>query len=262
MSNTSQPHLIFLHGFLGQADEWQPLLALLPEALRKRCHCLDLPGHGKNLQTVRTFQECNRWLTQEITARGLQQVVLYGYSLGARLSLHYAATSEQTLSSAAHTLCGLVVESGHPGLTDTQACQQRASQDALWVRRLRREPLSEWLAAWYQQPVFAELDAQARAELITQRSRNSVPHLVRMLAATSLARQPDMRPWLRQTRLPLLYLSGERDPKFAQLACQLSQECATLSHLSLPQAGHNIHHAQPQALATALQAWLATHGWS
>ncbi|MGL4205601.1 MAG: 2-succinyl-6-hydroxy-2,4-cyclohexadiene-1-carboxylate synthase [Aeromonadaceae bacterium] len=261
MSNRSLPHLIFLHGFLGQADEWQPLLALLPEALRGRCHCLELPGHGKNRQTVRDLQECNLWLTQELEARGVTHMVLYGYSLGSRLALHYAATSAQTLPSPP-TLCGLIMESGHPGLTAPEARQQRASQDALWARRLRREPLPSWLAAWYQQPVFAELDAQTRAELIALRSRNSGPQLARMLTATSLARQPDLRPWLRQTQLPLLYLSGERDPKFAQLACQLSQECATLSHLSLPQAGHNIHHAQPQALAAALQAWLAEQGWS
>lgn len=261
MSSLTQPHLVFLHGFLGRADEWQPLLTLLPEPLRARCHCLDLPGHGSNGLTVRNLHECNLWLTLELTARGLQQVVLYGYSLGARLALHYVASSAQ-LPTSSPALWGLIVESGHPGLTDTKARQQRARQDARWVRSLRRDPLPAWLAAWYQQPVFAELDAQARSELIALRSRNSGPQLARMLTATSLARQPDLRPWLRQTQLPLLYLSGERDPKFAQLACQLSQECATLSHLSLPQAGHNIHHAQPQALAAALQAWLAEQGWS
>ena len=82
----------------------------------------------------------------------------------------------------------------------------RARQDAHWVRRLRREPLPQVLADWYRQPVFAHLNEPERAALIALRSRNHPRALAKMLAATSLARQPDLEPWLRQTALPLAYV--------------------------------------------------------
>ena len=42
-----RPLLLFLHGFLGAAEDWQPVM----QALCARCRCLavDLPGHGQTM---------------------------------------------------------------------------------------------------------------------------------------------------------------------------------------------------------------------
>ena len=43
-SSTGHAPVLFLHGFLGGAEDWAPLLAAL--GLERRCVALDLPGHG------------------------------------------------------------------------------------------------------------------------------------------------------------------------------------------------------------------------
>jgi 2-succinyl-6-hydroxy-2,4-cyclohexadiene-1-carboxylate synthase len=37
--------LVLLHGLLGDADDWRPVIQALPGV---PCHALDLPGHGRN----------------------------------------------------------------------------------------------------------------------------------------------------------------------------------------------------------------------
>ena len=113
----------------------------------------------------------------------------------------------------------------------------RASHDASWVQRLRHEPLPCFLEAWYRQAVFSDLDEQERRRLIARRRQQDGRRLARMLAATSLARQPDLRPWLKNNLAPLLYLSGERDGKFTALGRQLTAACPSLEHGVLAEAG-------------------------
>lgn len=43
------PVCVFLHGFLGDKEDWQPIMRAL--ALTHRCVALDLPGHGKTQVT-------------------------------------------------------------------------------------------------------------------------------------------------------------------------------------------------------------------
>ncbi|MDE0448470.1 MAG: hypothetical protein OXH96_17540, partial [Spirochaetaceae bacterium] len=40
----ARPPLLFVHGFLGEAADWDGLCALLGEDFS--CDCLELPGHG------------------------------------------------------------------------------------------------------------------------------------------------------------------------------------------------------------------------
>lgn len=45
----SRPVCVFLHGFLGDKEDWLPIMRAL--ALTHRCVALDLPGHGRTLVT-------------------------------------------------------------------------------------------------------------------------------------------------------------------------------------------------------------------
>ena len=275
------PRLVLLHGLLGSAQDWQPLLQALPASLRQQALALDLPGHSPAAGPAVDFAHWPAWLDQRLKAHQVGDFILLGYSLGGRLALHYsatvhaatihAATAEAATIHAATNdavitdtatpanrprLCGLIVESGHPGLVGIDERRLRARQDARWVRRFWREPFTEVLADWYQQPVFAELDATQRQQLIALRGQQDGRAIARMLAATSLARQPDHRAWLADSVLPTLWLSGARDQKFSALACQLARDCPRLAADLIAHAGHNVHRDAPEAMAARLQAWL------
>lgn len=283
----ASPRLVLLHGLLGSAQDWQPLLQALPASLRQQALALDLPGHSPAAGPAVDFAHWPAWLDQRLKAHQVGDFILLGYSLGGRLALHYSATVHAATIHAATTeaatvhaaaagtattdaaasadqprLRGLIVESGHPGLANSNEPRGaderrlRARQDARWVRRFWREPLPEVLADWYQQPVFAELDVAHRQQLIALRGQQDGRAIARMLAATSLARQPDHRAWLAKSALPTLWLCGARDQKFSALACQLARDCPRLALGQVANAGHNIHRDAPEAMAARLQAWL------
>lgn len=242
------PQLVLLHGFLGDPTDWTPLIQALPGI---QCHALTLPGHGHLAQqqhVIPPLSGFNQWLQQEICARQLTDYHLLGYSLGGRLAMQFAANNPTGLRS-------LMIENAHPGLTTEEAREQRQRQDAQWARRFYREPLPDVLADWYRQPVFQDLDADARRQVIQARSGNHGPSLASMMCRCSLARQPDYRGWIKATHLPFLYLCGQNDLKFQHIATQLAELNPQIRLHRLP-GGHNLHRAQPDRMAHLIRDWI------
>ncbi len=248
--------LVFLHGFLGTPTEWLALLDRLPAAWRQRCHCLTLPGHGPEAPDAMPWPLLADWLDHELARRQIRRAVLYGYSLGGRLALHYATSAQSLHTDGRSKLAGLVLESANPGLTSPEARRERMHSDALWVQRLRRESLRSVLEGWYRQPVFSDLTPARREELITLRSQHEPRRLAHMLAASSLARQPDLRPWLQSSELPIFYLYGAADLKFATLASELLTACPAMQGAQIQAAGHNLHLTHADEVAAVLVPWL------
>lgn len=243
------PQLVLLHGFLGDSTDWTPLIQALPDI---QCHALTLPGHGnlahQTQASIPRLPEFSRWLQQEIRARQLTDYHLLGYSLGGRLAMQFAASSPDGLRS-------LMIENAHPGLTTIDARHQRQQQDARWARRFYREPLPDVLADWYRQPVFEDLDAEARHQVIQARAGNQGPSLAAMMCRCSLARQPDYRCWIKATNLSFLYLCGQNDLKFQHIATQLAEPNPQITLRQLP-GGHNLHRAQPDLMAKIIRDWI------
>lgn len=235
---TGRPWLVFLHGFLGDPDEWRPLATRL--APQHPCLLLRLPGHGPMPQPLPRGSGFD-WFAGELDATLSQLAItrywLIGYSLGGRLAACCASREPAGLQ-------GLWLESSHPGLADEAERQQRWRQDRHIAAALRRQPFEAWLAQWYRQPVFASLSDAQRRQLIDRRRNNQPAALARMLLATSVARQSDLRPWLARTGLPVGYLYGQRDHKYAALAEQLRRRHPHIRMAGLD-SGHNVHFEQP-----------------
>lgn len=241
-----KPWLVWLHGFLGSHTEWLNVAHHLPFA---RHLLVDLPGHGASAAcTVSDFAAVSHQLNHTLAYQQVDYYWLIGYSLGGRIAMYHACYSQPP------GLCGVVVEGAHPGLVHRAECQTRAQSDAQWARRFCQQPLTQVLSDWYQQPVFASLSAQQRADLIALRSQNNASALAAMLLATSLATQPDLRQPLSQLAIPFYYLCGEHDAKFRTLAHELTAPCQLISD-----AGHNAHRENPQQVATQLSQLLGKH---
>lgn len=238
--------LVMLHGFLGSQNDWQPLIAELPD---HPCLALDLPGHGQHSnQPIPTVDDFPLWFAQQLQSRGIREYHLMGYSLGGRLAMRVAATEPAGLRS-------LIIENAHPGLTDATSRHTRAQQDEQWAARFVNEPLLSVLQDWYEQAVFSDLSTQSKQELVTLRAENNPTALATVLRDYSLSRQPDYRHWIKTTSLPLLYLCGTEDHKFQSLGKALQQSTPALT-LSVLFGGHNLHRANPTAMASVLREWL------
>ena len=111
-SAVEQPPVLLLHGFMGAADDWRPLMQSL--GLQRRCVALDLPGHGGTAVTASSngssssssssssggsgssqeaysLEAAAAAVAALVQQEGLEGCQLVGYSLGARLALLLAA---------------------------------------------------------------------------------------------------------------------------------------------------------------------------
>nr|WP_228302110.1 2-succinyl-6-hydroxy-2,4-cyclohexadiene-1-carboxylate synthase [Klebsiella aerogenes] len=236
--------MVFLHGFSGDRDEWRTVGEAFPAWPRLY---LDLPGHGGSADiAVDGFTGVSELLQATLNSYNILDYWLVGYSLGGRVAMNFACQPRAGLR-------GLIVEGGHPGLQDEASRQARLINDSAWAERFRREPLAQVFADWYQQPVFASLDAAQRASLVALRRRNNGATLAAMLEATSLARQADLRPSLQARDFPFHYLCGERDAKFRAIAQALAADIHIIHH-----AGHNAHRDNPAAVIACLAQFLAS----
>ncbi len=242
-----RPWLIWLHGLLGNNNEWRVIASRCPEWPSL---AIDLPGHGDSVAVVCTsFDDISAQISATLQMHGIERYWLVGYSLGGRIAMYHACHGEP------RGLQGVIIEGGNPGLADATQRELRLAHDTAWAERFRREPLAQVLADWYQQPVFANLSAVHRDALIDARSDNAGAAVADMLEATSLGRQPCLAPQLQQLAVPLVVLCGADDHKFQQLTRD-----AGLPLRIVPQAGHNSHLANPQAFAAELRNFLVNPG--
>ncbi|ARZ00411.1 2-succinyl-6-hydroxy-2,4-cyclohexadiene-1-carboxylate synthase [Yersinia ruckeri] len=238
------PWLVWLHGLLGNGADWLPVVEACSEYPSL---LVDLPGHGGSVaQTTRDFSAVSTQLDALLTAHNIQDYWLVGYSLGGRIAMYYACHADDG------RLRGLLVEAANPGLEEDVLRRERLQHDVSWASRFRQEPIQQVLADWYLQPIFADLTASQRQQLVDLRSVNRGSAIAAMLEATSLGHQPYLLPALRQLSLPFAYLCGEQDHKFQQLAYQYRLPLCTIA-----EAGHNAHRANPGAFAAQVRSFLS-----
>ncbi len=240
--------LVWLHGLLGKGDDWLPVV----EACNQYPSLvIDLPGHGRSADVALTrgFAEISHLLSATLSQYHIHDYCLIGYSLGGRIAMYHAIYGES------EGVRGLLVEGGNPGLFSRQEREARLQHDQCWAQRFRQEPLASVLADWYQQPVFADLTAVQRQQLIQLRSQNSGERLANVLENVSLGRQPWLIPDLQQITFPFSYLCGEHDLKFQRIAQQYQLPLTTI-----PQAGHNAHDGNPAAFSSAVNHFLSLFG--
>ncbi|WP_119394534.1 alpha/beta fold hydrolase [Salinibius halmophilus] len=216
--------LLFLHGLLGQASDWDQVIT----ALDGDATAITLPRLA--VDNISQYAE-QLWQQLDIN----EPVHLVGYSMGARIAMHWL--KQPWVQSA-------VFEAGHPG---NGADAKRLAHDYDWADKLRKWPIHTWLEAWYQQGVFngQTIDIDALASSIDPTLQ------AYFLRTLSVAKQADLTNLLAMK--PVTYVTGECDQKYTRLAAKLPVS----RHRIVAGAGHNIHASQPMALAAEISQHLS-----
>lgn len=212
--------LIFLHGFLGEPDDWLPLT----QFLNLPYQCLLLPGHK-----MRPFDL--NLSPQEIP----YGTTLVGYSLGGRLAMHFALRFPKHVK-------GLILLSANPGI-ETQL-EQRKEQDEKWAQCLEKDGLDSFLEKWYSMPLFNTLKID-----LNRRKGHDPCSLARILRELSPAILPNLWPRLKDFSCPLLFLFGEGDIKYQSIGTRLENEGFAVAWAA---AGHALHLENPRWCADIL----------
>jgi len=164
-----------------------------------------------------------------------------------------------------YQLQGLVIESASPGIEDELERLERYQQDVERALELSIQDFDHFLHRWYEQPLFASLRQHPQfQQLMEQRFQNNDPlQLAAVLKVLSVAQQPSYWQWLGATTLPVLFLAGEKDPKYVAIA----QRVAALQNPAVrveivPGAGHMIHFEAPERFVQLVERFLSQLWWA
>lgn len=189
-----------LHGFLGLPSDWK-------EFNFESCSSHDLsnpaiaPNHDGFWGWAKRFNQ--------FTAP--QNDVLMGYSLGGRLALHALLDQPQKWKAA-------VLISANPGLQSIEQKDERLKADKQWAQRFIHEPWNHVLKAWNDQEVFKG----KQFPLSRDEHQFSRLHLSFLLTTFSLGLQEDLTSLIHQLNLPILWVCGQQDSKFCELAQKIT----------------------------------------
>lgn len=242
--------LVFLHGFTGAPASWQAVIDALPETARAAA--VALPGHHPRVPVLPGFEANVDQLASALDAAGLRACHLVGYSLGARTALGLALSHPRLLARL--SLVGV-----HPGLESAPERQQRIDKDRAWIDLLRDRGLDAFLDAWERQPIFASqesLPAQLRGRQRRIRASHDPEALARSLEHMGLGAMPAYGPRLAELPVPVTWIAGARDHKFATLARAAVEQLAHAGRPAtlalVPDSGHNVPLERPIELAALL----------
>ncbi|HKO59151.1 MAG TPA: alpha/beta fold hydrolase [Thermoanaerobaculia bacterium] len=181
---------------------------------------LGLPSDWDFLGEV---QAVNLWC-EEIPREG---DVLMGYSMGGRLAL-------RALLDGARYRKAVIVSAGI----------DRAEPSA-WAERFEREPWPQLMKAWNAQQLFGGHQVERREEDFDRAA------LVRALREWSPAVLP--APELERIEIPVLWIAGERDLKYVEIARRAVQRMKNAELWIAENAGHRVPWEQPDAFAARLR---------
>ncbi|HEU0032124.1 MAG TPA: alpha/beta fold hydrolase [Kofleriaceae bacterium] len=222
--------IALLHGFAGDPDAWDDVIAEWPRGDDLRA--IALPGHGA---PIADSWDANLALVRE--AIGNVDLVI-GYSLGARAALGLVASG--------HVARAILV-SVNPGIADADRPTRRAS-DAAWARLLRERGIAAFVTAWEAQPLFATQARVVPDRIAARRARRLALDpgaLATSLETMGLAEMPDYRAAVTADRTALV--AGADDEKYVAIARTLPAPLTIIAR-----AGHDPTLEQPAALAQVL----------
>ena len=187
------------------------------------------------------------------------RIALVGYSMGGRVALAYAAAHPERLAS-------LVLESAGLGPADKVARSVAAQRDAALAARVRSESLADFMDFWETRPVFASqlnLPERQRGRLRAARMDNDPGALALTFEGSGQHTMPNLAQvpsQLAARGIPVLYLAGELDAKYAALAESLTShggsEMAPIVRI-LSGVGHDIHFEDPACYVEELFSFLS-----
>ena len=232
-----RPTLVFLHEGLGSVALWRDWPQKLCQTLGLAGLVYSRQGYGQSdarpdvrgsgrLQPDYMHREALEVLPELLRTLGIERPILLGHSDGGTIALLHAAH---------HPVSACIVMAPHVVVEDISVSAITAAREAF-----EHGPLRARLA-----PFHADVDGafwQWNDIWLSEAFRGY-----------------DIRKEISAIAAPLLAIQGEDDP-YGTMA-QIDEIAAAVPHaqlLKLQQCGHSPHRDQPEAVAQAIQSWIAT----
>jgi 2-succinyl-6-hydroxy-2,4-cyclohexadiene-1-carboxylate synthase len=241
IDNSQKPLILFLHGFMGNLDEFDEAIKLLGADFSYLT--LDLPGHGKTQvlggDEYYKMEQTAQAIINLLDKLKISQCFLIGYSMGGRLALYLTLHFPERFIK-------VVLESASPGLpTDTERLARIKSDFQIaskLTRIIDKTDFQIFINNWYNQPIFGNIKNHPQyLQMLESRLENNPLELVKSLQFMGNGYQPSLWEKLKENKIPLLLLVGKNDEKFVNINTAMSYRCGFSQLRIINQAGHNIH---------------------
>lgn len=226
-----------LPGFLGQPEEF---------SFFKAPHKV-VPLFEKNhvLSLKETKQEWIAQFIDHVKSANSKKNTLIGYSFGARLCL-------EVISSDPDIFENYFLLSCNPTTLDDEQKQLRKKADQNWCDRFLNHRWDKTLTAWNQQSVLSHSKAVDK-----ERAYYCLSAIKWALTKYSLAEQNIDPKVLNTVNTKLLWVFGERDEKYVNIARKMQQQGWAGEYRLIENAGHRIHLDNPEGFLKCMSDFLA-----
>lgn len=241
-----------LHGAVGMAADWNELA----EKWSRSEHTVTQLDLWRFLSSGGvSLEEFGRALNEEVRENGDgEKNILVGYSMGGRLGLH-ALLAEPELWSAA------VIVSAHPGLRTEEERLRRMAHDAEWAGKALTADWTKFVEEWSGQDVLKAVAKESEMELQGFADRSSLESqrqaVARSFMEWSLGKQEELCPRFSEIACPVLWVTGDRDEKFSDLAKEVVCELPHGEHVMIEGGGHRVPWEEMEAFADLVGEWVA-----
>jgi 2-succinyl-6-hydroxy-2,4-cyclohexadiene-1-carboxylate synthase len=245
--------ILLLHGFTGRGSSWLSFAESWPGF---RLIAPDLIGHGNSdsppgLDHYRMDSCCDD-LAALLDHLGIEKAVVLGYSMGGRTALHFALRH-------GHRVAALILESAAPGYADPRERAARVRSDEELAGRIEGDGIEPFVDYWQSIPLWESqrgLPEATRAALRQQRLLNSALGLANSLRGMGAGAQEPVMHRLPELRMPVLFLAGGLDARYAALAREMAGLVPGAEARIIPGAGHAAHFERSDAFAAEVSRFL------
>ncbi|MBN3959551.1 2-succinyl-6-hydroxy-2,4-cyclohexadiene-1-carboxylate synthase [Nostoc sp. NMS8] len=253
----NKPLILFLHGFMGNIDEFDEPIKLLSDDFDYLT--IDLPGHGKTQvlgeEDYYTMANTADALINLLDELKIAKCFLVGYSMGGRLALYLALHFSERFYK-------VVLESASPGLPTEAEQLERIKLDQQIAKKLtislEKSDLAAFLSHWYNQPIFGYIKNHPEYDrMVKSRLQNNPQELAKSLRFMGTGCQPSLWEKLQFNTIPMLLLVGECDQKFLSINTEMTKICEFAQIKIISNAGHNIHFENTLAFVENIKIFLS-----
>ncbi|NND02303.1 MAG: alpha/beta fold hydrolase [Acidimicrobiia bacterium] len=231
--------VLALHGFtLGGA-----MFNDLAELVDAEFIAPDLPGHGGRDADGCSWPDAVAEVVDLIDHH--RPNVVLGYSMGGRLGV--AAALESTAPFVA------VMVSAGIGISDPAARTQRKQADEDLARHLEAIGEEEFMAGWETNDQLG-----GHSGFATIRRANTAAGVSGALRGMGQGLQPYYGGRLEEITRPTIWLAGEADPVYVEIATEAASMTPNATLVIVPGARHSVVADAPEAVAHVLTRALAT----
>jgi 2-succinyl-6-hydroxy-2,4-cyclohexadiene-1-carboxylate synthase len=235
--------ILMLHGFTGSLDDWREI----SDSLNPNFNYIgiDLVGHGKSdsplIVDKYTPQAVSKQIGDLLYNLSLEQVIIFGYSMGGRAALSFAINHPNKVR-------GLILEGTTAGIESEKILSERIKLDEELADYIDSHNIEEFAELWMSKDIFNTQRRFSNEKLKNIRKKktlNSKIGLANSLRGFGAGRMGYFGSKLKQINCPVLLITGELDKKFTKINSVLKKKFLNAKHKIIKNAGHNTHIEEP-----------------